>query len=188
MIRITAGRWRGKSVASPKTSLNLPEVRPTTSLMRESVFNRLQTRLVGSCFLDCFSGSGIMGIEALSRGADFVLAIEQNRQHAKGIKISAEKIGVPPHQYKLAQHDAIKYLSKQNKHRPFDIVFADPPYAYMDYDQLLVSLTGNGWLSDDAVVIIEHEKNKVLPEAIEINGQNKSVSRKIFGDACLSIY
>lgn len=184
MIRITAGQWRGKQILSPKASKGLPEVRPTTALMRESVFNRLQNKLRNSRFLDCFSGSGIMGVEALSRHASFVLAIEQNRSHVTTIKQSLEKLGVTTEQHKIAQQDVLKFLSRVNKHEPFDIVFADPPYSFADYARLLEKLDTNGWLADNAVIIIEHDKNQEMPESIN----NKEASKKIFGDSCLSIY
>lgn len=184
MIRITAGKWRGQQIFSPKSSRNLPEVRPTTALMRESVFNRLQTRLQEARFLDCFAGSGIMGVEALSRGVSFVLGVEKCKDHARIIHQSLDKIGVDKSLYKLAQSDALQFFSKPNKHQPFDIAFIDPPYAFDNYERLMSSLIENKWLTDDAVIIVEYEKHKQLPERV----QNKEVSVKNFGDSSLNIY
>src|SRR5690606_21137258 len=129
----TGGKWRGRGIQSPPRGA---EIRPTTSLMRESVFNRVQSMIDGGRFLDLFAGSGIMGLEALSRGAAFVLAVEKDPRQIRVLRQNAEALQADESQYRLMQRDAVALAGKKNPDAPFDIVFADPPYGRVDLPAL----------------------------------------------------
>ena len=121
-MRIVGGIYKGRTLVEFKGK----DIRPTSDMARESIFNILQTRIVGASFLDLFSGSGAMGIEALSRGAKVVLN-DIDRESVKVIKSNLEKVGGTG--YTLYNLDALKLLDKLKAEKEqFDIVFIDPPY------------------------------------------------------------
>ena len=183
MIRIIGGKYKGRTLESPRRS---QEVRPTTSITRESVFNRFQQELPGARFLDLFAGSGVMGIEALSRGAESVLIVEKDPAHCRLIRRNYEKIGIPiaePREHKEAPNlllctDVARLVARPCQSAPFDVVFADPPYGWPDLPGLVANLETNHWLTENAVLIIEHGcREPDLPGGFE---------RKTFGISSLS--
>ena len=117
-IRITGGFLRGRNIESPDSM----KTRPTASRTREALFNILQG-VDGFRMLDLFAGSGIMGLEALSRGFKSVTVIEKNKQSAKIIKSNYNKLGLEPNLYIC---DSLSFLSKNDEF--FDVVYIDPPY------------------------------------------------------------
>lgn len=174
MIRITGGRLRGRSVESPPRS---KDIRPTTSLMRESIFNSLQARVSGARFLDIFAGSGIMGLEALSRGAVFVLAVEKDPRQAQAIRQAYEKMKITEEEGLVLAMDAEAFLSKTNRKAPFELCFLDPPYGFRRLEELISLLQTNGWMAEGGLILTEHgSREPDLPNA----------TRKMFGDSSLS--
>lgn len=175
MIRISGGEFRGRQIESPKQSA---AVRPTTSMMRESLFSSLQQVIPGCRFMDLFAGSGLMGIEALSRGAVFVLAVESHREHLKLIQNNYAKLGIEIEQAKAIQMDVLALMAKTNLHEPFDVVFLDPPYGFADLQTLVAHIEANGWLVEGGWLIVEHGARE--PEL-------QGFTRKQFGDSAMSI-
>ncbi len=175
MIRVTSGKYRGRSVDSPSRN---KQIRPTTSLMRESIFNKLQMQLPGCRFLDLFAGSGIMGLEALSRGADFVLAIEQDAEQCRIIRKNFAHIGLTDREIKVVPCDALGLMNKPCREEPFDFIFADPPYGFKALPELVAQCQKNGWLKPGGVMIVEHGSRD---EPLE------GFTRKVYGDTAISI-
>lgn len=174
-IRVTGGQFRGRRIESPPRS---KEIRPTTALMRESVFGMLQQHVVGARFLDLFSGSGIMGIEAVSRGADFVLAIEKDRREVQHIRQQYASLGVLETQGKVVAFDVVELLRRRNREAPFDVVFVDPPYGFSRLPALVQDLQANGWVCPDGVILVEHgSREPDLP----------GFTRRLYGDSTLSV-
>lgn len=174
MIRITGGKFRGRSVESPPRS---KEIRPTTALIRESVFSSLQQKIPGCRFLDLFSGSGIMGIEAISWGADFVLAVEGDARECQMIRKSYAALGVSQTQGKIIPHEVMALIAKPCREEGFDIVFMDPPYGFARLGELVELVIANGWVNPDGVVMVEHgNRDPDLP----------GFTRKNFGDTSVS--
>jgi 16S rRNA (guanine966-N2)-methyltransferase len=153
MIRITGGKLRGRGVESPPRS---KEIRPTTALIRESIFSSLQQRIPGCRFLDLFAGSGIMGIEAISRGADFVLAVDKDARQCQVIRKSYAALGVTQEQGKIIPHDAVALISKPCREEGFDVIFVDPPYGFAKLPAVIEALIANGWVKPEGVIIAEH--------------------------------
>lgn len=123
-MKITRGEFKGKSLASPKNN----DTRPTTQMLRQSVFNICQQECEGARFLDLFAGSGAMGIEALSLGAKFCTFVDNDIHCIKCIKSNLSQLKLE-HASSVIGNDvltAIKLLAKQGK--PFDLIYADPPY------------------------------------------------------------
>ena len=153
MIRITAGVYRGRQIKSPADKA----IRPTTSRVRESVFARIQFELPDARFLDCFSGSGLMGIEAVSRGAGFVMAVEKQLPHVKLIEANYQQLKVSLDRYQVLRYDVDKLLSQPPKEivAPFQFVYMDPPYGYPAAQALVHNLLQNGWLASEGKILLE---------------------------------
>lgn len=146
---ITAGIYKGSKVIAPDEKI----VRPTLSKIRESIFNTLFSMIdfEGKSFLDMFAGSGIMGLEALSRGFEFVLELEKNPKVANIIKNNYANIKIKPN---LMLGDSLKLLSKIN--RQFDVIYLDPPYFSRIYEESLKKIQENSLLNENSIVILEH--------------------------------
>ncbi len=175
MIRVSGGRLRGRQIESPPRA---KDIRPTTAMIRESLFSRFQKVLPGCRFLDLFAGSGIMGIEALSRGAAFVLAVEADPQQARRIREQYTKLGLAEQEAKIIAHDATALLARPCREEGFDLVFLDPPYGFAKLEVLVRLLEEHGWLKPGASVIVEHGKRDAdLPGFV----------RKDYGDTSVSV-
>lgn len=146
---ITAGKYKGRKVVAPDEKI----VRPTLSKIRESIFNTLFSMMdfEGQSFLDMFAGSGIMGLEAISRGFENVLALEKNPQVAKILKTNYETIKLKPN---LMIGDSLR-LSKKICEK-FDVIYLDPPYFSGIYENSLKEIKKNELLKQGGVVILEH--------------------------------
>ncbi len=128
MIRIIAGKFKGRALDVPKKG-----ARPTLGALREALFNIIQQEIEGATFLDLFAGAGSMGLEALSRGAKEVCFVEHDRKSCQVIKKNCAALGVGE-EAQVFCADAFKALPKM---KPFDFIFADPPYERHLGDQLL---------------------------------------------------
>ena len=127
-MKILAGRFGGRKI---KTSKNLP-YRPTKSLVRKSLFDHL-TPFEYNSVLDLFSGSGILGFEAVSRGAESVAFVEKDQGVLRYLKQNSDLLVGPL--YSFHGLDAFTYLTK--KKETFDLIFADPPYRKYDVTKLV---------------------------------------------------
>ena len=121
-VRIIGGKWKGRKINFPEQL----DVRPTGNKIRETLFNWLQGELFDSKCLDLFSGSGALGLEALSRGAKYVRFIEKNNKTARYIKKSLSEFEKEVTGEEVICADAIEWIQKNNE--VFDIVFIDPPF------------------------------------------------------------
>ena len=129
-------------------------MRPTSGKTRETLFNWLQFEIAGKTVLDPFSGSGALGIEAISRGAKKAFLIEKNTTVFKSLKSSLEVID--SNKFELVNDDSIKYLKKL-EHNPFDFVFLDPPFSQKILPLILNFLSGSVLLHPNSKVYIESE-------------------------------
>ena len=157
-VRIIAGRHRGRRVRF------LPGhgLRPTPDRVRETLFNWLRDVVGGARCLDLFAGSGALGLEALSRGAFFLCAVEQNRAAAQRLRENVALMGEQA-AVEVLQRDALRLLSKAPD-RPFDIAFVDPPFADCLLPRVCRLLEDNRWLVAGARVYIEQDANRSWPE------------------------
>ena len=148
-MRIVGGKYRGRNLVA----FDGDKIRPTSDKVRESVFNILQFRISGADFLDLFSGTGAMGIEALSRGANCVTFNDFSRESLAVLKKNLQKIKVDGN-YSIKNFDAVTLV--KNSTEKFDIIYVDPPYK-SDLG-LKVLQCVSGALKDDGIVIFEDEK------------------------------
>lgn len=147
-LRITGGTLRGRRIPVPRG-----EVRPTSERARQAFFNIVGERIDGARFLDLFAGSGIFSFEALSRGAREAVAVDSSRAQTAAIEKTARELDLPLRTVTAEAPAGIKRLTG-----PFDVVYADPPYAWERYDELLSAIGTSLELAPEAIVAIEHRK------------------------------
>lgn len=155
ILRIIAGQWRGRKLSF----VNADGLRPTGDRIRETLFNWLMPHLAAARCLDAFSGSGALGIEALSRGAKSVTMIEKAPSAAKQIESNLQLL--KSEQAVVVQADCLQWL-QQTPPEPFDIVFLDPPFEHDLWQASIEALVENSWLADEACVYIETPKDFTL--------------------------
>ncbi|MBQ9688835.1 16S rRNA (guanine(966)-N(2))-methyltransferase RsmD [bacterium] len=148
-MNITAGKFKGRKVTAPDEKIT----RPTLSKTRESVFNILYSHIdfEGKAFLDVFAGSGIMGLEALSRGFETVCSFEKNFSTAKILKFNYAQLSLNPN---LKVCDALKGLKELTA--KFDVIYIDPPYESNLYEKCLTIIKANSLLASNGIIILEH--------------------------------
>jgi 16S rRNA (guanine966-N2)-methyltransferase len=178
-MRIVAGAAKGRRLAAPARS-----TRPTSDRAREALFNSLNglLDLDGARVLDLFAGSGAVGLEALSRGATVATFVESDRDACAVLRRNVESVGLPGAE--VHRRPAATHLVASGPDRPYDLVFADPPYAFGDEPLavLLDTLVQNAWLAEHGVVVVERSARGVeprWPEAIE------PVKHKRYGEGML---
>lgn len=155
-LRIIGGRWRSRILPV----IEQPGLRPTPDRVRETLFNWLQGEIPGSRCLDLFTGSGALGFEAASRGAEQVTLIENQPATCR---ILSENIKtLTANNIELLQQDALLWLNKSG--HAYDVVFVDPPYASDCLTEICQMLELHHWLSDSAFIYIELPSELELPE------------------------
>ncbi|XBC38749.1 MAG: 16S rRNA (guanine(966)-N(2))-methyltransferase RsmD [Buchnera aphidicola (Melaphis rhois)] len=149
-IRIISGILRGYKIPIKKNC----RIRPTTNRMRETLFNWINKKIINANCLDCFSGSGALGIEAISRYASFVTFIEQQKK----IIYELKKIFIKLNQFntEIIHANTIKWLKKIRK--PYDIIFLDPPFRTKLLQNAIIQLEKYKYIKINSLIYIEKEK------------------------------
>jgi 16S rRNA (guanine(966)-N(2))-methyltransferase RsmD len=155
-MRITGGVYRGRKVQCPKGV-----IRPAMDRMRESMFSILGS-LEGTSFLDLFSGSGLVGIEAASRGASPVILVEMDRKKRTVIE---KNIGIVESEISLVMMPVERFFKRGMG--SFDIIYLDPPFPMPGKVQLVASAASSGLLAEGGKVLIHHPAEESWPETIE---------------------
>ena len=128
--------------------------RPTTDRIKETLFNMISAYIADSNFLDLFSGSGAIGIEALSRGAAHASFVEQSKKAMECIKDNLKYTKLSD-RAELYETDAVNALSRMEGNKTFDYIFMDPPYNQSHEKRVLEYLSNSMLLSDDGIIIVE---------------------------------
>jgi 16S rRNA (guanine966-N2)-methyltransferase len=165
-MRIVGGKFRGRTLAAPKHE----GTRPTSDRVREAVFNVLEHSpecpdLDGCRVIDLFAGTGALGLEALSRGAAYVLFVEQNASARAVIRQNIENLGLQGIT-RIFRRDAT-HLGGAGARDRYDLAFLDPPYGNGLGEAALRALATGGWLASCAVIVLEERAGTALqlPEA-----------------------
>ena len=151
------------------------DTRPTTDRIKETLFNMLNTQIPGCTFLDLFSGSGAIGIEALSRGAKQAFFVESNPEAVSCIRENLSRTHLEEGALVL-NCDVIAGLKKLEGRNPrFDIIFMDPPYAGGFYEPVLKEILNAGILSEEGYVVAESANDFDFPKVagFKINKERK---------------
>jgi 16S rRNA (guanine966-N2)-methyltransferase len=154
MTRIIAGSAGGRRLTVPPGRTT----RPTSDRAREGMFSTVGSLhwLEDARVMDLYAGSGALGLEALSRGAAHALLVESDGRAARAIKVNAESLGLAG---AVVVADRVERVLARAEAEPYDVVFADPPYAVTDQavTAVLELLRDRGWLAQDALVVVERE-------------------------------
>lgn len=178
-MRVIAGKARRIQLKTIEGN----NTRPTTDRIKETLFNILQPDIYGTSFLDLFSGSGGIGIEALSRGADSAVFIENNPEAVKCIKdnLAATKLFA---QAEVIKMDVCAGIRSLNGRKPFSIVFMDPPYKGGFEKDVLTELVKTKLVDEDSVIIVEAaletELDFVDEIGLEVTREKKYKTNKHF--------
>jgi 16S rRNA (guanine966-N2)-methyltransferase len=150
-VRIIAGVWRGRRVHFP----DMPALRPTPDRVRETVFNWLQHSIAGARCLDLFAGSGVLGLEALSRGAEEVVFVEQFPAAARALQEHLVRFGCAA-RGRIMEMGAARFL--RTPAQAFDIAFLDPPFGKDALAEYIPMLDEGNWMRPGGLVYLENER------------------------------
>ncbi|MBD0325738.1 MAG: 16S rRNA (guanine(966)-N(2))-methyltransferase RsmD [Pyrinomonadaceae bacterium] len=184
-MRIIAGQYRGRVLKSPPSL----QIRPTSDRLRETLFNVLAPRIEGVRFLDLCSGSGAVGIEALSRGASHVTFVDKSRKMCGLIEANLDLCGVPEDETEVVLAEAAEFLrraiARNGGEARWEIAFFDPPYK-IDYVPVLAAF-GSGSILDaeDGLLVVEHHHKNEMKDEIGAIRRWRVLKQ---GDSCLSFY
>ena len=153
-MRVISGSVRGRRLKTPENY----DIRPTTDNVKESLFNIIQFDIEGRRVLDLFAGTGQLGIECLSRGADSVVFIDQSREAVKIIRENLKACGLSA---PVLQQGALSYLRGCGS---FDLIFVDPPYDSGLYEPVLNVINSVDILSDGGIIVCESRRETPMPE------------------------
>lgn len=179
-MRIVAGEFRGRAIEAPQGD----GTRPTIDRVREALFSSLYSLrggFEGAVVLDAFAGSGALGIEALSRGAEKAVFYERDSQAAKVCEGNIRTLGIDPKRAVCVKRDVFQ-APPIAQDSTFDLVFLDPPYVYdpRDVVGLVKTMVESGAIADDAIVVYEHAHNtrEEVTAAAEDAGFEVAASKK----------
>jgi 16S rRNA (guanine966-N2)-methyltransferase len=178
-MRIVGGRFRGRTLTAPKSQA----IRPTADRLRESLFNILAhgygDPLDGARVLDLFAGTGALGLEALSRGAGFVLFVDDGAEARALLRGNVDALGAGGSS-KVYRRDATK-LGPAHPMEPFSLAFLDPPYGKDLAAPALASARDGGWLTPGALIVVEEAADVAFapPDGFE------EIERRDYGDTQL---
>ena len=163
-MKIITGKYRGRSLVTPDGL----KTRPTTARIKESIFNIIQFDVEGRDVLDLFAGSGQMGLEALSRGANSCTFCDSDKGAIAAIKKNIDKCKAE--EAKLHDKDSINFLKLQKKNS-FGLIFLDPPYGVGLLEESLKVITTVDILQEGGIILCESHKDwnaPVLPENYKV--------------------
>lgn len=182
-MRIIAGAARGREIMAPKGL----ETRPVTDIIRESLFNIWQFDIEGADFLDLFSGSGCMGLEALSRGARRVVMVDAGVEQVKTIRSNLKRTKLDACPHEVVKDDVFRAVGRLGRtHQTFDIVYVDPPFTVDEIFEPVMEALGDGaLLNEGGVVAIRTSDRRSLSERF---GALAEVRRKRYGSSTVHFY
>ena len=177
-LRVIGGTLGGRRLEGPPRS----GVRPTSDRVREALFEMLGDLVEGARVLDLYSGTGAMGIEALSRGAEWCDFVESDSKAQAVIRENLTRTALldVSKLYPLAVARAMPRLQG-----PYDVVVADPPYEYDRAEPELTQVVAGGLLAAQGVLVVEHSQRKPWPQSL--GGRSQVTSRR-YGDTRVTLY
>lgn len=182
-MRIIAGKARGRAIDAPKGF----ETRPVTDMIRESLFNIWQFDIEGCDFLDLFSGSGCMALEALSRGAASAVMVDASPEAVRTIRANLAKTGLDKERHEVIKGDVFNVIGRfARMGRTFDFVYLDPPFTNPEiFEPVMEALSDAALLRDGGSIVIRSRKEMKMPEAI---GRIAKVREKRYGISTVHFY
>ncbi|MBS7261706.1 MAG: 16S rRNA (guanine(966)-N(2))-methyltransferase RsmD [Treponema sp.] len=179
-MRITGGKLKGRQIKCPDGAM---AIRPAMDRMRESLFAILGD-LTGKSWLDLFSGSGTIALEAVSRGATQVELCEKDKTKVNtvldNVSVAEKECGVRVQCHFMPVEYFIKRCKKQ-----FDFIFFDPPFPYKYHEQLILQSDENGMLKEDGLIMVHRPEEHFMPDSI---GKLKRVDQRVYGRSIVDFY
>lgn len=180
-MKIIGGNFKGREIRMPKG------IRPTSDKVREALFEILKDRIEGASFLDLFCGSGAMGIEALSRGANTVSFVDSNFLAVSVLKKNLSLLDISgSYNIDIYKKEAIGALPDiERSGSLFDIIFLDPPYNRGMAKNSLIAISRCDILARNPIIVAEIYKKEILPETI---GSLTKIRTSRYGDTVLEFF
>lgn len=179
-MRIISGKFGGRKL----THFKADHIRPTTDRVKEVIFNKLMRDIDGSRVLDLFSGTGNLALEAISRGASHVLAVEKNLKSIEIIKKNCDLLKITPAELTIVKKDVLSFL-KGSFPQGYDIILIDPPFTESMADEVMIALGQSELAQFPAKIFIEAGKKETLAPSY---GNILLIEKKDYGDKHLGIY
>lgn len=154
-LRVIGGQWRGRKLTFPE----IEGLRPTGDRIRETLFNWLAPDIQEARVLDLFAGSGALGLEALSRGAEMAVLIEKHPQAATNLVNHLKTLSAD--NARVVCTDCLQFLRQANTDTPYNLVFIDPPFAGELWQSVAQLLNQSQWLAADALIYVETPKESI---------------------------
>lgn len=179
VLRITGGSLRGRKIAFPRHA----KFRPSEARVREAAFNMLKDLVSHACAMDLFAGSGILGIEALSRGARFVTFVEEKGYLAKALVGNLRELGLSQNA-RVIRGVLPQKISAIEVEEGIDLVLLDPPYECHLVIPTLEALSVVDWLAGGSTVVVKHSPRE---RVVSLPAGFSTVKERRFGDSQITI-
>ncbi|MBQ2872440.1 MAG: 16S rRNA (guanine(966)-N(2))-methyltransferase RsmD [Bacilli bacterium] len=179
-MKVISGTLKGRNIQG----FNIDGTRPTMDRVKESLFAMIQNNIKESIVLDLFAGSGNLGIEAISNGANTCYFIDNNKEAIKTINQNISNLNIKSNS-KVILSDWKKALNDfSNQGIKFDLIFVDPPYDYNVYEKILEKVSSLNLLNDNGLIILEHSNLKLKDTYNNLN----LYKQKKYGNKSVNIY
>jgi 16S rRNA (guanine(966)-N(2))-methyltransferase RsmD len=155
-MRILSGQFKGKSLSAGSDL----SIRPITNRLKEIIFSVLQDYILETRILDLFSGSGSLGLEALSRGADHVTFVEREKSSITVLHKNLRDLQIRSDDFEIINSDSLLFLQKCRK--KYNLIFSDPPFKYPELQQLINQIFNGNCLELNGLLVIHHEVSNLF--------------------------
>jgi len=187
-MRISAGELKGRKIGTKKLFAKRAgkvDLRPTPAKVREAIFDILRSEVEGASVLDLYAGTGTIGMEALSRGAESVVFVESVRPRAKAISDLIDNLDLASRASVHCEETELFLKRSSLTGETYDIIFADPPYASDEIEKILPLIGNCGILDAQGVLLCEHGAKAFVPGAA---GSLRLRKQYRYGDTRLALY
>lgn len=185
-MKISGGRLKGRNIAvKSKLGRKCRSLRPTSSKVREAIFNILRESVIDSVFLDLYAGTGAVGMEALSRGAGTVFFVESDFESADKIQKTLNDIGMAEKANVIRKKASDFVNAAEQNSMKFDILFLDPPYYSNELENMLCLISEKRLVNDNGIILAEHSSKTNLPLETGDIIQKKNYK---YGDTMLTLF
>lgn len=180
-MRVISGKVRGLKLNAPKND----DVRPTTDRVKESLFNMINSYMMDSDILDLFAGTGSLGIECLSRGANKCVFVDKSKESINIVKSNIKKARVENESIVLNLDFKSAISSLALKKEKFDVIFMDPPYYKNMFSDALLAVDEKELLKEDGIIVVEHDTVDKFPDNM---GRLYKSREKKYGNTTITFY
>ena len=180
-MRVISGKVRGLKLNAPKND----DVRPTTDRVKESLFNMINSYMMDSDILDLFAGTGSLGIECLSRGANKCVFVDKSKESINIVKSNIKKARVENESIVLNLDFKSAISSLALKKEKFDVIFMDPPYYKNMFSDALLAVDEKELLKEDGIIVVEHDTVDKFPDNM---GRLYKSREKKYGTTTITFY